>query len=378
MKILVDGTPLVRQHTGVAQYVISIMTALAKIDPTNDYYLYTLKLHNFDVQPISAKNFHYRYIRMPIKVYSLFHRVLHLPLPVDLLARVKPDIALFTNFVRYPLFYNQKSIVVVYDLSFAKFPQYAPDRNRRFLTRLVPPSLKRANQIVTISESVKSEIHQYYGTNKDKIQVLPCAVDPLRFNPKDQSEIEVVRKKYHLPRRYILFVSTLEPRKNVEGLIEAYRALPEAIKAQYALVLVGLSGWKSQGIEAAIGDAQTAGDKVVRIGYATSSDLAAIYSGASLFAYPSFYEGFGLPPLEAMACGVPVVTSNSSSLPEVVGDAALTIDPADQSALTAAMAQVLADPQLAADLRQKGLRRAKQFTWEVSAQRLLDIIKALA
>jgi len=376
-KILVDGTPLVRSHTGVAQYMINLFQQIAALNDDNHYYFYVMRLKRFVQPPIVGANIHYRYIPLPIKAYSLLHRVLRLPVPVDVLARLKPDLAIFPNFVRYPLLHRVPSLIVVHDLTYLKFPEYCPERNRKFLTKFMPASIARAQAIIAVSEHTKRDIIECYKVDPARISVIPNAVDRTVMNRPNPQVIAATTKRLGLPKNYILFVSTLEPRKNVDGLVKAYQALPPALKTKHALVLAGGRGWKDDDIQAAIAAAQTAGDNVITLGYAEAADLPALYAGAALFAYPSFYEGFGIPPLEAMACGVPVVTADTSSLPEVVGDAALTVNPADTPSITHAMQRILSEPKLAQDLAKKGLARAGKFSWLDSAKRLQELILSL-
>ena len=377
-QILIDGTALVRTRTGVAQYIINLFSELAKLDPATDYSFYIMKLGRLAQDPITAPNVHYRYIPLPIKLYSLLHRVGRLPIPVDLLARIRPDLAIFPNFVRFPLASKVKSIIVVHDLTYLIYPQYCPERNRKFLTNFMPGSMARSARIVAVSENTKRDIIKYYKVRPEKVVVVPNAVDETLYTPQPKTAVTALSQRLGLPPNYILFVSTLEPRKNVAGLVQAYRMLPGDLKKRFGLVLAGGRGWKDDQIRSEIAAARAAGEQIITPGYVADADLPALYFGASLFAYPSFYEGFGIPPLEAMACGVPVVTSNSSSLPEVVGDAAITVAPADSAAITEGMRRVLQDPKLAEELRGRGLKQARKFSWRDSAERLLKIIAELA
>jgi glycosyltransferase involved in cell wall biosynthesis len=362
-------------RAGVAQYTINLFAALAKIDHADQFYFYVMKLGRLRPEPIHAANFFYRYIPyLPLKGYSLLHRILHLPPPVDLLSNVKPDIAIFPNFVAYPTISRPSTIIVIHDLTYLKHPELCPERNRKFLTSFMPASVENASRVVAVSEHTKKDIMECYGTKAEKIAVIPNAVDLEKFHPVDRPNLPSPLKE----KNYILFVSTLEPRKNVAGLVRAYRALPSILKERYCLVLAGGRGWKDEAIQAEITAAQAAGEAIITLGYTPDEQLPAIYSGASLFVYPSLYEGFGIPPLEAMACGVPVITANNSSLPEVVGSAAVKVDANDQAALTAAMTQVLTEPKLAADLKQRGFEQVTKYSWAKSAQKLLDLLSELA
>ncbi|MGA2572547.1 MAG: glycosyltransferase family 1 protein [Terracidiphilus sp.] len=242
---------------------------------------------------------------------------------------------------------------------------------------LVPRSIKRAARILAVSEHTKADIIKYYDIPADKISVIYNAVDHSEYYPRPAKEVSAVRSKYKLPAKYILFTGTIEPRKNVEGILGAYAALDEQVKKDHGLVLAGGKGWNDEPIRQAIDKLKSAGEKIICTGYVPDEDLPALFSGASLFVYPSFYEGFGIPPLEAMACGVPVITADNSSLPEVVGDAVIMIKAENIAAITQSISKVLNDSQLANSLRQKGLEQAKKFSWEKSAQTLITLLNSL-
>jgi glycosyltransferase involved in cell wall biosynthesis len=188
--------------------------------------------------------------------------------------------------------------------------------------------------------------------------------------------VREVLARHGIAKPYILFTSTIEPRKNILGLLEAYAALPQELRTSHGLVLVGGKGWLDSQIHRRLGELRHLDIRLT--GYVEDRDLPALYSGASVFVYPSFYEGFGMPPLEAMACGVPVVTSRNSSLPEVVGDAGILIDPGDPAAITQAICEVLGSPARAADLSRRGLERSRAFRWDESARRLAAVFEEAA
>jgi glycosyltransferase involved in cell wall biosynthesis len=243
--------------------------------------------------------------------------------------------------------------------------------------RFAPSSIAKADKVITISESSRREILKNYPEAKGKTEVILPAVDTKYFYRRGTYEIKKIKNKYNLPKNYILFTSTLEPRKNVHGLVEAYCLLPESIRKKFALVLVGGRGWQDEIIRKTIDKALSNGANIIQPGYVVDEDLPTVYSGADLFVFPSFYEGFGIPPLEAMACGVPVIASDNSSLPEVVGEAAIKIKAEDTAGITKAMIKVLSDPHLASSLRQRGLIQARKFTWEESADKLYKVFKGL-
>jgi len=242
------------------------------------------------------------------------------------------------------------------------------------MEKFVPLSIKKASNIVTISEFSKSEICGYYGVPAERISVVNPAIDHNIFFPRDKTNSEKVKNKYGIKTNYILSVCTIEPRKNLTGTLDAYKKLPDEIKNKYSLVLVGGKGWLDEELNEKI-EALSSKYSVIKTGYVPDEELPSLYSGASVFVFPSFYEGFGMPPLEAMACGVPVITSNNSSLPEVVGDAGIMIEAKDTVKLAKQIEKVLTDNKFAEGLRVKGLLRAKKFSWHKSARNLLEVMK---
>ena len=258
-------------------------------------------------------------------------------------------------------------VITVHDLSFLLYPRSFPALNRVYLRVFTRLSVRRARRIIAVSESTKRDLIRYYGVSPAKVDVVYHGVDP-DFRPMPAAEVAGFRRQRDLPGRFILFVGTLEPRKNVARLIEAYARLPES---RPPLMLLGGKGWLYDEIFARVEMLNLQGE-VSFVGYVPTEELPLWYNAATLFVYPSLYEGFGLPPLEAMACGTPVVTSAASSLPEVVGQAGLLADPTSSEALAAAMEQVLAHPDLQEEMGAAGLVQAKCFSWQRTAACTVD------
>jgi glycosyltransferase involved in cell wall biosynthesis len=263
-----------------------------------------------------------------------------------------------------PLLSACPSVVTVHDLSFLFYPQGFRKLNRLYLRIFTRLSVHRAQRIIAVSESTKRALVQQYGLLPAKIDVVHNGVDP-SFRLLQASQVAAFRAEQGLPERFILFVGTLEPRKNVAALIEAYARLS---RSRPPLMLVGGKGWLHDGVFARM-EALGLTDEVRFVGYVPAGDLPFWYNAADLFVYPSLYEGFGLPPLEAMACGTPVITSAASSLPEVVSQAGLLVDPTSIDDLVSAMARVLADADLREEMRAAGLVQASLFSWQQTAQR---------
>jgi glycosyltransferase involved in cell wall biosynthesis len=260
-------------------------------------------------------------------------------------------------------------------LIFLHFPEYHLAYNRWYLTLTMPLYLRAADMIVTPSECSKQDAIKFYGLPESKIKVIYEAPAPT-FKPlTDPTDLARVRQTYRLPDRFILHVATIEPRKNLSRLLDAFKPLL-ADWPDLKLVLVGKKGWLYESFFQYL---QQLGleEKVIFPGYVAEADLPAFFQLATVFAFPSLYEGFGLGPLEAMACGTPVVCSNSSSLPEVVGEAGLLVSPTDTAGLNAALRQVLANANLRADLSQRGLAQAQKFSWQKAADELVEIYRGL-
>ncbi len=268
------------------------------------------------------------------------------------------------------------SVFTLHDIAYIRFPEYHLLQNRLFLTWMMPRFLAQADHIITISESTRRDALQHYRLDPAKIDVIPEGVEP-RFTPAVEADrLTAVRRAYDLPSRFILFVGTIEPRKNLPTLLAAYAAL----RVKYpdvGLVIAGGKGWLYQSFFDQL-SALGLRDVVKLTGFFPDEELPTLLNAAEVFAFPSHFEGFGLPPLEAMACGVPVVCSNASSLPEVVGDAGLLVPPDDPRAWVEAIDRVLSNPDLRLELRGRGLARARQFTWEAAARQTLAVYHRVA
>ena len=266
------------------------------------------------------------------------------------------------------------SVFTLYDLTYRVQPATHNTLNRLYLTLLMPSFLRRAGAVIAISESTRRDALQVYGLDPAQVTVVYGGVDP-GFCPAPPAAQAALRQKYTLPERFILSVGTIEPRKNLTTLLDAYHTLRQS-DPDLGLVIAGRRGWRSASFFERL---RTLGlEAVVQLlGPVPDADLPALYSVATVFAYPSLYEGFGLPPLEAMACGTPVVASNTSSLPEVVGDAGLLVESHDVTRLAAYIKMALTDKTLRADLRARGLMQARRFTWEAAARATSQVYQAV-
>jgi glycosyltransferase involved in cell wall biosynthesis len=375
-KIAIEGSLFFKRPTGVGHYAKSLVQAASTLDSDVNFEIvrHWLFFKKFQAPIPPTKHLHYRLVKWfpPMVYYQSFKRLPWI-FPYDWTAFKKYDAVLFFNFISYPLSKGVKSIIVIHDLTYIKFPEYMQATNLKYMSKLMPASVRRANHIITVSESSKKDIIEHFGLNPGQVSVIPNAVDHDVFYPR--GDAAKVLKKYGLPAKYIHFHGTIEPRKNVEGLLDAYATLPEETKNEYALVLTGGKGWNDEAIYQKIDFYRASGHKIILPGYVGGEDLPYIYSSASLFVLPSFYEGFGIPPLEAMACGVPVIVSDNSSLPEVVGGAAIKVKAEDTKALTANMLKILTDKKLAESLSKKGLKQAAKLSWRSSAESLVKLLE---
>lgn len=272
-----------------------------------------------------------------------------------------------------PLFSGCKTIITVHDLSFIRLKKTHGKLQTWYLNNFTKMSCKKANKIIAVSENTKNDIVNCYGINADKIKVIYNGISN-NFKIIEDIELQnVIRQKYSLPHKYILYVGTLEPRKNVPGLLKAFSLCLDELPG-YKLVIAGSKGWDYQNIFEAVKKLGLE-EKVIFAGYVENDHLPLIYNMARLFVYVSFYEGFGLPLIESMACGTPVVTSNISSLKEVVGEAAIKVNPNSSQEIAEAMRKLLLDAAFYDEYRYRGFKKANEFSWKKSAQETWDVYK---
>jgi len=286
--------------------------------------------------------------------------------PVDL-ARRRPDLFHGMAFSA-PLLWGGPAVVTIYDLSFLRYPERLSTARHAYLQGITRASARRARRVIAISESGRAEIHDLLGVPLDRIDVALPGVDPV-FRPLPPEQVAGFRERAGLPARFILHVGTLEPRKNLQMLLHAYAALPD--RAQVKLVLIGAPGWQSEPFFA-LREALNLTNDVLLPGYIAPSDLPLWYNAAEAVVYPSVYEGFGLPVVEAMACGTPVVASNTTSLPEAVGPDGLLLPPDDPQSWTDTLNSLLNHPERRAELAARGPQRASRFTWAQTARATVE------
>jgi len=364
--IAIDYTPAYEQGGGIGRYVRELIAALAEQDTETPYRLFVArgKLEK-PIPPQPGPNFQWKVSRYSPTTFARLWQRARLPIPVE---QWVGNVALYhaTDFVLPPTRSRTRTLLTVHDLSFVRVPDSASPRLKQYLDVVVPRSVRRADHVLADSEATRADLIALYGAAPEKISVLLSGVHP-RFQPQSAEAQARVRATYKLGAEpYILAVGTVQPRKNYERLMRAVAALPPDLGR---LVIVGGKGWLEDPIYAAVKDLGLQ-DRVIFTGFAADADLPALYSAARCVAFPSLYEGFGLPILEGMACGTPVLTAKVSSLIEVAGDAALLVDPLSVQDITEGLRALLTDDSLRARLIEAGHRQVARFTWERAARQL--------
>jgi len=374
MNICLDLSPVVHQKAGLASYARELATHLLQREPAISWSAFHYDRH--PPVPLTAPLDALPRYMVPWGAYRwrLTTAIRHfLGLSMD---RFFAGVDLFHATEHLlPRLSSIRTVFTLHDLIFLFHPETHKPLNRWFLTLMMPRFLRAADAIIAVSECTKRDAIRFYGIPEENITVIYEGVNP-RFRPVGPEAMAAVRARYDLPEHFILYVGTIEPRKNLTVLLEAFSNLQSAI-CNLHLVFVGKKGWLYEGFFRRLRELGLE-DRVIFTGYVPDEDLPAIYSAAELFVFPSLYEGFGLPVLEAMACGTPVVCSNTSSLPEVAGDAALLVDPTDVCALAGAMERALRDETLRATLRVRGIERARRFTWARAAQETMQVYENVA
>ncbi len=372
MRVGLDARPLLGKRSGVGNYTYNLVKHLGKIDRENEYSLfYTfLRCKSSDCFKIENPNFQRKGFRFPSRLLELSWRYLPLFSIDSLIGKV--DVFHSTNFLS-PYQKRGKSVITIHDLGFMIAPENANRHVQSYFRRWLPFCARNADLLIAVSQNTREDIIKLLKIPEERIRVIYNGIEEI-YQPGREKDISSPLFK-KLPEDYVLFVGTLEPRKNLLRLIEGFSLFKKG-GGKEKLVIAGEKGWSYESIFETV-EKLNLEKEVIFSGYLSQEDLPALYRSASLFLFPSLYEGFGLPPLEAMACGVPVIASRVSSLPEVLGEAAILVNPYNTEEIAQAIKNTLEDERLRASLIEKGFARAKLFSWEKTARETLGVYKEL-
>jgi glycosyltransferase involved in cell wall biosynthesis len=372
VRVAIDIQSLLRRKTGVGHALYDLIEALAALEAPDEIMAFYFSRHHRIALPFCHERFRERRIGFPPgRLLSALWKRWPMPAVDRFLDEV--DGWHFPDFVARPV-RRGKVIVTIHDLSFARLPETVEPKNRAYLTRNVPRSLERADAVIAVSDFTCRELEALFPVCRGKVHVIHHGVRRL-FRPSTDLDEDAGVHLPPLPKRYVLAVGTVEPRKNIGLLLDAMSILRRhGALRDVGLVLGGGPGWLAADVEQRLAAEHRAG-ALVRLGYISDEALRRLYCGAAVLAFPTRYEGFGLPALEAMACGLPVVCSSIASLPEVVGDAAILVEEPAPEAFADALRRVLSNETLADDLRRRGLERAANFAWDKAARRTLDVYR---
>lgn len=373
LRIIFDASPLLVNKTGVAYYTERLVTTLAAQYPDQleliGFYYNFLGKRDTSHLPIQ-KNLRFKAVTyMPSKIIYQLRRW-GIELPVEYLAKTRADFILFPNFLSYPSLYHTPSAPVIHDLTFLDLPEYVAKKNGADLRRFVPKAIARSSFVMTVSDFTKGRIHDTYGVPADNILVTPIPPEPNRSF--SDSERTATLTKLGVKTPYILFLGTVEPRKNLLNLMNAYMQLPDSVRTTTSLVIAGGVGWNCDAEMAKIAELQ--GKGVIHLGYVDEDARATLFQSAAVFVTASSYEGFGMPVLEAMSYGIPTAVSDIPVFHEVAGDSAVYFNQTDPEAIAASLANLLNDSTKHAALGTAGQTRASSMHWETVAANVYERI----
>ena len=380
LDVCFNAAPLLGPKTGIGQYCLQLMSAMQHQAGIRPHYFYQWNWSDkLQVRPPinsdSTKGVLRRLAeQIPSIAYSIRYElrsVIFSQQAHKYAKAVYHEPNFLTLKTRLP------TVVTVHDLSILRYPETHPDYRVAVMSKRIGESASRADCVITDSEYVRREVIEAFGLPEDRVVAVSLAAAK-NFLPVAEDVLSAGLHEHGLQAgKYVLAVGTLEPRKNLSTAVQAYARLPDSVRQELPFVIVGMKGWRTEDFDRKVGEMIDAG-QIRRLGYVSDEMLPVLYSGARVFVYPSLYEGFGLPPLEAMACGAPVIVSDRSSLPEVVGDAGLQVDALDVDALTAAMLAIIEDDSLCASLRRKGIARAASFSWRRCAEQTAEVYRRVA
>ena len=365
MLVGIDARLMYHQPAGISRYTRYLLRAIARVDQADDFVVFQHRNHPDPI--LQADNFRRATLYAPVHT-----RLEQFMLPAEL-GRFRLDLLHCTDFIP-PLRASLPTVITVHDLAFLHWPHFLTQDSASYYGQ-IDRGVRSANHIIVPSESTKADLIAQLGVRENKVTVIYEAADE-KFRPMSPEQArQELGAKYALSDPFVLFVGTIEPRKNVDGLLRAFHRLVQRNGCgDVGLVIAGARGWLTEEVEEQIREMKLV-DRVKLLGRVSDDDLHRLYVAARCHVHPAHYEGFGLPPLEAMACGTPTIVSNVSSLPEVVGDAALLVNPQDAEELAVAIHRLLTDDALHAELSEKGLQRAACFSWDQAAHQTLEVYR---
>ncbi len=370
------------RKTGVEEYTLKLLLNIFEADKKNEYILFlsSWKKPIFDFSLFEKySNVKIKKIKFPNKLLNFSFWYFNWP-KIDWLVG-GANVVFFPNIIFGAVSKSVKTIVTIHDLSFERYPHFFSFKRRLWHIFVNPKKIcQKAECIIAVSNSTAEDIGSLYGVDKEKIAVIHSAVsNNFSLVDRNAKRLIEIKEKYGLPFKFILYLGTIEPRKNIGGIIRAYDFLQISARKtknleleKYKLVIAGSSGWLDKSIFQEINKSNFK-ENIILPGFVEDADKVFVYNLASLFVYPSFFEGFGFPPLEAMQCGVPVITSNNASLPEICGDAGILIDPDKPEEIGRAMEEVLTDKIFREKLIKKGIKRSARFSWKKTANEVLKL-----
>lgn len=383
MRIGIFANPIIQEKAGVGRCAYNLVLEILRQDKNNEYFLWGNFFRKYHQSQRELENFvalsGNQKTQIIITRYPDAFRdwLFGINFPIKWLFRAPIDLyfALFPAHIAkngYP-----KQISLIYDFVFDKFPETQGKKFSRYYRVRTQNAATNCQKLFCISRETEKDLIKLYPICFGKTEIIFLACDKKIFYPKKADECKQAQNKYHITKPYLMACGTLEPRKNLETLLDAFLLLPFSLQKNLQLVLVGKPGWLNQGLLRKINDIPAQKDKFIRTGFVSDIDLANLYSGAAAFVFPSLYEGFGMPPLEAYSCGTPVISSNASSLPEVIGDAGILVNPKSAEDLKEAIKKLLSDNELRRNLIKNGFQQAKKFSWSKEAQKVIKVLRRM-
>jgi len=369
MKVAINGMLLGRSESGVHRCIRGLARGLDALSVPDEFVLFTG--HPYDPMGWQPERLTVRRSKVPSQIRSA--RIIYDQICFPLLARLKGMDLIHGPGYIIPYYGRTPAVVTVYDIIALRYPELCKRSNVKHYELLLPRSIGKARKVIVLSDAVKRDLVSVLRAPEEKIEVVPPGIDEC-FQPATEDEKAEVRERYGLPEKFVLFVGNIEPKKNLEALIKIFFAAKLDKKLPHKLVIAGQRGWKCERVFSLVKSLEFE-EHVLLPGYVPLDDLPALYSLADCFAFPSLVEGFGIPPLEAMACGTPVVTSDDPALLEATGDAALHAPGQDKKGLREALEEVIVNRSTRRQLREAGLKHAQQFAWRRTAEMTLEVYR---